>query len=382
MREGRKINHKIEPGAIGYFNLLRGLGMILIIMGHSYTMVLQHADLVYKEEATGIFSGWGKVFGAAIMVMLFIISGYGFFKRRPKKCWSIQKELLLYPYIAVAVSVLLAKGLLAVLEQRPFAEHGGEYVLTYLLGLYYRGGGTLFGIPVEMIGVFWFVLALLEGWNIYNGICQISNLRTRRILIIGSAMLGYAMSCVTPLWPYVIHVGFLVPLYLAVGEWVRSEKWLSYAMPAWQWILLFLASGLSLAFGNCEIPDGIWRLGPLDVLGSMALALLTFRLYAWIIDRIPQNFIVRFIENIGRISIYVLSIHSFETVIFPWYRVGIFCGMRYGMGSMKHLVVATITVILLRTIVIYVIYQMVMRILTIKKKMKKKRKKRNRNNVG
>ena len=44
-------------------------------------------------------------------------------------------------------------------------ENGGEFVLTYLLGLNAEGGGTLWGDSGGNLSVFfWFVLALFGGW--------------------------------------------------------------------------------------------------------------------------------------------------------------------------------------------------------------------------
>ena len=68
------------------------------------------------------------------MAAFFMISGYGFYKRKPHKCFAIQRKLLLLPYCIVAAAVIISKFLLAVVRQRSFMENGGEFVLTYLLG--------------------------------------------------------------------------------------------------------------------------------------------------------------------------------------------------------------------------------------------------------
>ena len=74
-----------------------------------------------------------------------MISGYGFYKRKPRKCFVIQRKLLLLPYCIVAAAVIISKFLLAVVRHRSFMENGGEFILTYLLGLNAEGGGTLWG---------------------------------------------------------------------------------------------------------------------------------------------------------------------------------------------------------------------------------------------
>ena len=143
---------------LGYFNLARGLGMVLILLGHSMNLYLPPE--VYRNPGLGT----GTVIGGGIMAPFFMISGFAFYKRSPKKCFSIQKKLFLYPYIFVAGAVLLTKAGLAVLEKRSFLKHGGELVLTYLFGLNAEGGGKFFGIPIEAVSIFWFILALFGGW--------------------------------------------------------------------------------------------------------------------------------------------------------------------------------------------------------------------------
>ena len=66
---------------LGYFNLARGLGMVLIVLGHSINLYLEPQP----TGSGGLFSGAGSVFGGGIMAAFFMISGYGVCKRKTRK---------------------------------------------------------------------------------------------------------------------------------------------------------------------------------------------------------------------------------------------------------------------------------------------------------
>ena len=58
---------------LGYFNTARGLGMLLILFGHSLSPFFDAPD-----QTQVIFSGAGSLLGAGIMALFFMISGFGF----------------------------------------------------------------------------------------------------------------------------------------------------------------------------------------------------------------------------------------------------------------------------------------------------------------
>ena len=74
--------------------------MMLIVLGHSMNPVLP------KVRSSYPFQGAGTVLGGGIIAAFFMISGFGFYKRTPKKCFKIQKKILLKPYAMVAAAVL------------------------------------------------------------------------------------------------------------------------------------------------------------------------------------------------------------------------------------------------------------------------------------
>ena len=261
---------------LGYFNLARGLGMLLIVLGHSINLYLEPQP----TGSGGLFSGAGSVFGGGIMAAFFMISGYGFYKRKPRKCFVIQRKLLLLPYCIVAAAVIISKFLLAVVRHRSFMENGGEFILTYLLGLNAEGGGTLWGIPVESVSIFWFVLALFGGWLIYNCIAQITSDRLRVLLTAACVILGYVLTLFSKIWPWCLPMALIAGGYLHAGAELK-ERGLLEKKISWKWWGIILALILfSAAFGQVSIVACMWKLGLADVLATFCTGFLFLRIYA------------------------------------------------------------------------------------------------------
>ncbi len=307
--------------SLGYFNLARGVGMILIVLGHSINLYLTPSVNLSPDSAPALFSGAGGVLGGGMMAAFFMISGIGFFRRSFRKCVSIQRRLLLKPYCLAAAAVLLTKLLLALVKRRSFFAHGGELVLTYLLGLNAEGGGEFLGIPVESVSIFWFVLALFGGWIIYNTISFLDSEVLRYGCAAVCAVLGYQMTLISRVWPYCIHIAFLAAGYLAAGEFIKKRGLLDRRIRAGWWILIWAVLAVCAAFGQVNIVAGVWRLGLLDVLGSFCAGFVILKGYALFMRREHDGKAAGILEEIGFHSIWIICLHAYEKVIFPWYRV-------------------------------------------------------------
>lgn len=306
-----------KSGDLGYFNLARGLGMLFVVAGHSMGLFM-----VPSDGTPTLFSGAGRVFGGGVMAMFFLISGFGFYKRKPKKCLSIQAKMLLRPYCVVAAAILLTKLGLAVIERRSFWKHGGELILTYLLGLNVEGGGTFCGVPVDSISIFWFVLALFGGWIIYNGIVQLESQKIQWVLVAGCTLVGYLLTLISKVWPLCVPIALLAVGYLALGAQIRQHRLLERKLPAWSYILLCVPILISAAYGEVNIVACVWRLGLVDVIGTFCLSFLLLRLYARFMERNPHGHLILLIEAVGFHSIWIVCLHAYEKVIFPWYWLG------------------------------------------------------------
>lgn len=302
---------------LGYFSLARGIGMVLILLGHSMTPFF-----AVENMGDMLWSNAGSVLGGGIMAMFFLISGFGFYSRSLRKCWNTQWKLLLKPYCITAAAIIATKVLLAVVKQRPFADHGGDLVLTYLLGMNAEGGGTFLGIGVDSVSIMWFVLALFGGWLIYNGICRLNSVRLQYALVSGAVVVGWLLTLVSDVWPWCLPMALLAVGYLAAGDLIRRKNWLTAKLPAWSWVLLTAVSVCCFAFGQVNMVACRWKLGILDVAGSFCVGFLLLRGYCWLMDKIRMVGPVRILESVGFHSLWVVFLHGYEKVIFPWYRLG------------------------------------------------------------
>ena len=332
------------------FSLARGLGMLAIVAGHSMADFMRVHPTESQAASVGLFSNWGSVLGGGMLAMFFLVSGCGFFARSPKRCMKVQKKLLLWPYIMTGGMVLLTKVLLAIVERRSFAEHGGELVLTYLLGFNAKGGATLFGLPIDSISILWFLLALFNGWNLYNLICRLKSRRWQQVLVCASVLLGWALTCITKIWPFALPMSLIAVGYLAAGAWIRERNYLEGKAPAVLWIICIGLAIICLAFGNVNIMDCIWALGPLDVAGSFAIGFTLMKLCFGLENLIPANPVSGLCEKAGFYSIWIVCLHAYEKIIFPWYRLA----LAWPLGIASFTLVCTG----MRLVLIYVLYKL------------------------
>ncbi|MDO5411292.1 MAG: acyltransferase family protein [Lachnospiraceae bacterium] len=369
------VQTKSPEGSMGYFNIARGIGMFLIIWGHS--LGLFHA---WQTGGRGplpaslgqggewkLFQGAGSVLGGGIMAMFFLISGFSFYKRSPKKCFSIQKKTLLYPYWITVAAILISKLLLAALKHRSFMEHGGAYILTYLLGLNAEGGGSLAGIPVESVSIFWFVLALFGGWIIYNAIVQCKKESIQWILVGAGAVLAWLLGLISRVWIFCLPQAFSAAFFLAAGVQIRRWQLLEKRLSAGSYALIGLLLFICAAFGQVNMVNNIWRLGIIDMAGSVCCGFVLLKLYRCLMRHMPQGRVVSWFESAGLYSMWVICLHCYEKVIFPWYRLpGVFPDSP---------VLGTMVCVALRIVLMYGMYRLLsLLIIRIKKKKKVKRK--------
>lgn len=310
-------NRPAKYNNLGYFNLARGIGIILILLGHSVVPFMAAAN----ATSGGIFSGAGSVLGGGVMAMFFLISGFGFYTRTPKKCFKNQARLLLYPYYQVAGLLIAARLALTILRGRNLWATLTELLLTLPLCVNAENAGALFGEPLKSVTILWFILALFGGWVIYNGICRVKDVKKQNYLLLLCLILSWALTLISKAWPLCLPMALLAACYLAVGYTIKQKNLLAEKLPLQAWVFMGSITLISCAFGVVDIGAGIWKLGLIDVVATFCIGFMLLRLYARFMNLEIHNDLIHQIERIGNRSIWIVFFHAIEKSLFPWYRL-------------------------------------------------------------
>ena len=303
--------------AIGMFDLLKGLGMITIVLAH--TAELYPVQISGGLSLTAFFP---FIYREALMAAFFIASGYGFRKRSVKKCVQQQLQGLLKPYCITAVCTSV---LHLICHYLAFHYLPGSITETIKVA-----GGFLLGLPHTTTyagqqffstGPMWYLLALMVGWVLLDLILNIFPEVYEHWAVLGCMLLGWAVSLV---WepPFCLVQGAVIVPYLYIGYLAKKHRWLDKPMPRpVLWLLLggtaLTAVGALLTRSTDCISMGQWTLGPLSILLDAATGYLFIRLFVKL-NRF-QGPVAQGLQAIGRSSLNIFCIHTVELIAIPWY---------------------------------------------------------------
>ena len=303
--------------SIGMFDMLKGAGMLSIILAHTVEL--------YPIQTSGGLSLTAflpYIYRESLMAAFFIASGYGFRKRSIRKCIEQQLKTLLKPY-------LWTMGFTCVLH----------FIIHYRCFHYLPGtvgesikvtGGFLLGLPHTAsyagheffsCGPMWYLLTLLVAWIFLDAILNIFPEQYIPGAVVCCAVLGWGCSLVWEL-PFCLIQGAVAVPYLYLGFLAKKHHLLDQLLSPKQKAGLLAATAL-IAVGAAAtlttdcISMGQWSLGPVSIFLDGAAGLLFIRLFLrWSRYRGP---VVQFLEAIGRRSLHIFCVHTVELIAIPWY---------------------------------------------------------------
>lgn len=309
MADSRRMHY-----SLGFFNAARGMAALFVIIGHSMALFLKHLPMPQQT----LFAGAGRVLGAGVMAMLFMVSGF-YFQRRPvKRCLQTQSRLLLKPYVLTGLAILAGLWVRSRITGSPFRDTGLNIAATYLLGLNASRGITVLGIRLGTVSLFWFVLALYWGWIILNRIEFLKTATVRALVITACVVAGWALTNISTVWPMALPMALLAVGYLAAGSQIRNRQLLDKRIPFWAWLVILPVLFVSLALGNVDIAGCTWKLGLVDVAASFFVGYLMLRFYCRWMTRKTGGLYLRRTDNLGIHSLRILCMHAFEKEVIPW----------------------------------------------------------------
>lgn len=296
---------------IGTFDLIKGIAIITIIMGHAFAKYkMRNMRVSFPLNIIGSFISNGT------MPMFFILAGYSFKSRPIKKMLKKSFKELMKPYFIVMV-------IIAVLYPACHFKLDGwvntikstvQYIGAFFLGLP-KPGKTLFGLQLSEAMVVWFFLAMFIAINLMNCILKIKNTYLLNISVVGITIIGYVLSkfefvyfCIPQ---GMVSLGFCYAGYLAkkYGFFEKGNKFI--------WLVIVTVALIQSAYGNFNLAYSVYSHGYFSFIGALASGIVM--MYVGLLIQnltFPLSGIIR---KAGMYSYWIMCIHSVELASLPWH---------------------------------------------------------------
>lgn len=320
---------------LGVFDLMKGLGIVQIIIYHSLI-------IPGLNRAIGVLV---YAWGFALMGTYYAINGFGMREYSMKKAIKKSAALYLKPYLYVTAAALVFFPLVRTLMYSNlsfFLSETKGYFVTFLLGQYFPV--TIGNIETKSVIIVWFFLALFWGTIILNGVLRIENKKFRLLSILGIALVGILLEEIEFGLLCIFRGCQAVPA-MYIGYSLKHRHFESRKLRAGDvvlWVAVITVLTLEAYFDSFLKQ---WHLVtllrvPLEgVLGYYAI-LLSAKTLAW------ENPITEVIRKIGRYSYWIMCIHFIEEISIAWFNVP-----RYFEG---HQTLCLAVIVLLRSGIVLV----------------------------
>lgn len=271
------------------FDIIKGIGMILMVMGHTYGPESLIWRIVYPFH----------------MPLFFIVSGYFF---REKDIFIVIKTSfirLLEPYIFICIAVTFIR----------FIQH------------LINSSIHVFDINSILCGMGpgWFLLSLFWCRILFNCIIKVFPKHFFIISFIVSSAVTHLypfLSCLTNFSSLLaLPQGLSCLIFLAVGYYAKqrdilnvlsSHRYISNILSISFWLI-------SCIFGEVEVSKCIYKLWIIDYLGAIGGSYFCY--FIAIFVKRYSTILSSMFSNISKYSIAILSFHTIDYTIFLWHHL-------------------------------------------------------------
>lgn len=272
------MNNRIET-----FDILKGIGILLVIVGHTFMKEIGPFILAFH------------------MPLFFIVAGY-FYKHIPLVD-QIRKDFrrLVVPYLFIVVSI----SIIACLR---------HFLRTHEVNLFLS---TMYecGTPA------WFLLALFGAKVLFNIICK--------FFIRHYFAIAFILSSIPCIIAYGIEIdpflsigsSFCGVFFYAVGYYVKNSKILCKLIDLLPYssVLAFIFWLNTSIFGGVDMHYCVFDLWIIDFVGACSGVFLCYLISLFIDNRTEKA--KRLLANIGYFSLVIYSFHAIEYVFPEWHQI-------------------------------------------------------------
>ena len=286
---------EMKKNRIDYFDIAKGFGIILVILGHCKIKKYQLLfNFIYCFH----------------MPMFFIISGYFFRQRENRELMKKIVKNFIIPYIITCSAIIifhLIRGIMDGLDNEGLINISKTWLLASLYG---SGNRAEYGI--KPIGAIWFLLALSVATVIMN---TIFNYKNRYFIEIVIAYVGYKTSKF--IWiPFSLQAGMMAIIFMEVGIYFKENIVFERKIPLQVYLFCIFLSIFGVKYcGKLFMVENSYTNGILDIVIAICMTFLYIK-----ICRLLSNtkFIKQFFIFIGINSLEAMCIHLFSLDCFKW----------------------------------------------------------------
>lgn len=305
--------------SIGMFDFVKGFAVCTIVIGHLCMQFNVVENITLNTYNLIVLRILYLCLGYGTMAMFILISGYGFRKKKVWSCIKQQANYILKPYIIVTIAIAVIFPIVhyAFFKWKAAAiKEMIREVLAFLLVISGESGIVIGEYALYSCGAIWFMIALMNSWIILNLIMQIENQKIQKILVLLITVIGWFLSRYG-IWPFCFQQSLIFTGYLYAGYWIKKNKLLEKKFSIWEKILMGICAIIGGAIGQVEMANNVYALGIFDVIFSGVVGFLMLKV-ALKINQFSCG-IISIVKKIGRYSLWIICLHTVESICFPWY---------------------------------------------------------------
>lgn len=299
---------------LGAFDLIKGLGLIVLVFGHS----LPRYDVEQLKFLLPVVAVL-ELFETGTNPMFFIVSGFSFREKTVRKMLEKSSSGLLKPYLYVVLFIAVLFPLNHYLCYRwwPGAwEETVRTVLAFLFGVP-ASGKMVFGYSLYENSVVWFLLALFIAQNLLNLVLKLKNKYLQFAGATCCVIVGYVLVCLNINY-FCLPQGLMAVGYCYVGYLLKKYNlFVGGKYIKWAYAVMGAVTVWQIAFSEFNISHGIFKYGLLDYFASMCAGVLLMAMGIYV-GRLEWKGL-EWIKQIGVYTYWIICIHSVEMTCVRWY---------------------------------------------------------------
>ncbi len=284
-----------EKKRVDWIDIAKGLGILLMIVGHTFLNESFVRKLVFSFH----------------MPLFFILAGYTFRVKPIREVVVSSAKRLLVPYALVYWSLQLAWYV-----QQPAV--GLHDIQMSLLGFVFASGTELYSVGIPAAGVIWFLVALFCARVTLNAVTAFFENRNvpewgQLLFWVAFALVGMFINRKLPLS---YDVAMVACLFMYGGYLAKKHDLPRLMRRVWTLPIAIAVWALCVHFSYLELAARMYDLVPFSIIGAFAGSYVVYQLSYAVEHHVAV--LKRPLVWLGQASLLLLCIHAFDYWLVPW----------------------------------------------------------------